>query len=89
MKSLEQNKVSKFESFKNTSVFYTTTSTTVEENPDDSISLSESFDYDPLADEEQPLIKKTPVLRRRNSFKKLPTKKKHKMSAIISFFRKN
>lgn len=44
--------------------------------------------YDPLVDETQLLIKKSPNLRRRNSIKKSSGKKKLKISKIISFFRK-
>lgn len=85
MKSLEHNETSKLDPIRSKSVFYTSA---VEDTLDDSTSLNESFDFDPLADDELPLINKTPVLRRRNSFKKLPAKKKHKIDSIISFFRK-
>lgn len=53
-------------------------------SPEDS--LNESFD--PLADEEEPLIKKTPVLRRRKSIKKLSREQNFKLDAIMNFFRK-
>lgn len=87
MKSLEHNKVSKFDTTRNESIFYTTIDVSIiQDIIEDPISLDESYDL--LADEQQPLINKTPVLRRRNSFKKLSGKKKHKMSSIIGFFRK-
>jgi hypothetical protein len=85
MKSLEQNKVSNFDTIRSRSVFYTT-STSPEDSVEDSVDLDES--YDPLVEEEQPLIMKTPVLRRRNSYKKYSGSKKLKMNSIISFFRK-
>lgn len=81
MKSLEKNKVSNFDTFRvkfNLQV--------KQEKESDSDCLNESFD--PLVDEEQPLINKTPLLRRRNSLKKLAAKKKQRVSSIIGFFRK-
>lgn len=87
MKSMEKNKVNtSFETVKGKSIFYTTA---VEvEMPDESMCVCNE-DYDSVVeDDEQKLIKKSPVLRHRSSIKKLSGKKKMKMSKLISFFRK-
>lgn len=79
---------SKSGSMKSNSTFYLNIDESLENfdhKPED-CSLSDC--YDPLADEKQLLIKKSPILRRRNSFKQLSSKKKLKMNKLISFFRK-
>lgn len=96
MKSLEQNKVSKFDSIRSRSTFYTSINGQVmkceDEQASGSLQSSTSDNavdqFDPLADDEQQLLSKSPVLRRRNSIKKLSGKKKLKMNKLISFFRK-
>lgn len=90
MKSLEKNKVldkvSTFESVKSMSIFYTTP---VEaENHDELRTTSTTDDFDPLVEDDQKLIKKSPILRRRSSIKNLSGKKKLKMSKLINLFRK-
>lgn len=84
MKSLEKNKVSTFEAVKSKSIFYTTT---VELEVQDEPEWTVTDDNDPFADE-QKLIKKSPILRRRSSMKKLSGKKELKMSKLIQLFRK-
>lgn len=94
MKSLEQNKVSKFDSIRSRSTFYTSINGHVmkceDEQASESLQTSDNAvdHFDPLADDEQQLLSKSPVLRRRNSVKKLSGKKKLKMNKLISFFRK-
>lgn len=90
MKSLEKNKVldkvSTFESVKSMSIFYTTT---VEvKSQDDLRNASTTDDYDHSTEDDQMLIKKSPILRRRSSIKNLSGKKKLKMSKLINLFRK-
>lgn len=79
MMTLEQNKVGKFDTLKTK---FIVNKTKVEESEE--MSLNESFD--PLVGEEEELIRKAPVLRYRESFKKLKSKKKVKLNSIINFF---
>ena len=80
MKSLETNKANKFDSIRNKSTFYVTRVENSEVEP------CTEQSYDPMVDDEEPLIKKSPVLRKRSSFKNLTTKKKLKTN-FIQFFR--
>lgn len=80
MKSLEDNKVNKIESIRSKSIF----PTTVEKIEDDPTNDMD----DQCTDDMEPLIRKSPALRRRKSFKNLPGRKKLKMNNLISFFRK-
>lgn len=75
-------------SIKSNSTFYLNISESLEmlDHQQEDCDLIDS--YDPLVDEKQLLIRKSPVLRRRNSIKKLSGKKKLKMNKLISFFRK-
>jgi hypothetical protein len=82
MKSLEKNKASKFETLRIKPNLLG--KITIIEKEEDNEIFNESFD--PLVNDEQPLIVKSPTLRRRNSLKKYKAKK-HKMSSIIRFFR--
>lgn len=58
-----------------------------DERPEDIADCSLSEVFDPLADEEQLLIKDSPMLKRRSRFKKLYGKKLQ-ISKLIRFFRK-
>jgi hypothetical protein len=81
MKSLEKNKASKFETLRIKPKLLSKIMIVAKE--EDSESLNDSFD--PLVDEEQPLISKTPILKRRSSLKKVKGKK-HRVNAIFGFF---
>lgn len=58
-----------------------------DERPEDIADCSLSDVFDPLADEEQLLIKNSPKLKRRGSFKKL-SGKKLQISKLLRFFKK-
>ena len=81
MKNLEQNDFAKFDTLKTKSIVR---KPEIEET--DEKDLNETFD--PLVDEEEVLIAKSPVLTRRGSLKKLKSKRKLKMNNFINFFKK-
>lgn len=83
MKSLEHNKVTKFDTIRGKSIFYTTAANLKKDEEETAEEI-----FDPLVDEEEHLIKKSPILRRRTSFKKLSGKKKLKFNEFINFFKK-
>lgn len=88
MKSLEKNKASKFETLRIKPKFTAKITKNITEKEEDSEFFNESFD--PLVEDDQPLITKVPSLRRKNSLKKLSAKKNKtkRVNSIIGFFRK-